>query len=181
MGKDVGKDVGVTGGIWLRRLRVADVAAVQALVEADAGYSRRVSGQEAGPDEGRAVLTTRPPGLAPGHKVVLGAFAERDPDRLLAVVDLLRGWPDPGTVHVGLLQVRAASHGQGVGRRVHEQVLATVRDWPEVTTVRAAIVETNAEAAAPFWAAMGYRPTGPARPFRNGLVETTVLVWTLDL
>ena len=153
------------GGIGLRRLGVDDAAAVQALVETDPGYALRISGHLPDPHEGLEILTSRPPGLAAEHKVVLGAFDDRDPDQLLAVIDLLRGWPEPGTVHVGLLQVRAASHGQGVGRRAHEQLLATVRGWPEVTALRAAIVETNAEVAARFWAAIGYRPTGAARPF----------------
>ena len=39
-------------------------------------------------------------------------------------------------------------------------------------------VETNAAGAAPFWAALGYQPTGRVVPFQDGTVETTVAVWT---
>ncbi|MFC4787143.1 GNAT family N-acetyltransferase [Nocardioides sp. MAHUQ-72] len=168
----------MTGTIRLRRLTVRDAAAVQAIVEADPGYSERVSGRPAGPREGRALLLGRPPGFPADRKIVLGAYAEEQPDELVAVVDLLVGWPKPTCAHVGLLQVRAASHGRGVGRRVHEQLLAEVGRWPEVDTLRAAIVETNAEVAEPFWQAMGYRPTGPPRPYRNGTVDTTLRIWT---
>jgi predicted GNAT superfamily acetyltransferase len=74
--------------------------------------------------------------------------------------------------------VHAQRKGEGVGRRAHDLLLDVVEAWPEIDLVRAAIVETNAEQAAPFWAALGYTPEGTPRPFEQGSVRTTVRVWT---
>ena len=47
----------------------------------------------------------RPEGLAEEAKVVLGAFAAA---QLVAVVDLLRGFPNEATAFIGLLEVHAS-------------------------------------------------------------------------
>jgi GNAT superfamily N-acetyltransferase len=165
----------VTDELTLRQLEGSDVMAVQRLIEADPDYARRVSGKPPGPDEAHHLLTERPPTLAPDHKVVLGVFRGTT---LVALIDLLREWPDAGTVHIGLLQVHAQYQGQGVGRGAHDLLLRWIKEWPKATQLRAAIVETNAKHAAPFWEALGYTPTGPPRPYEQGAVRTTVRVRT---
>ena len=55
--------------------------------------------------------------------------------------------------------------------------LAWLQQWPEIATVRAAVVATNAPQAEPFWAAMGYEPT-EVRPYAHGDLVTTVRIWT---
>ena len=165
----------MTGELQLRRLTDDDRATLQALLEADPGYTRRVSGADPAPDEAAELLTSRPPGLPAEHKVVLGAF---DDDGLAVVVDVLRGWPEPTTALVGLLQVHANRKRQGAGRRAHELLVDLVRTWPEIRTLRAAIVATNAAEAEPFWSALGYRPTGRPQPFQAGATVTEVTGWT---
>lgn len=162
----------------LRPLLAEDGAALQALIEADPDYVLRVSGRPPGRDEAQDLLADRPPHVSEDRKVVLGAFRD---DALVAVIDVVRGWPDPETAYVGLLQVRAGSKGQGVGRHAHALLLDWLARWPEVTRLRAAIVETNAAEAEPFWAALGYTPSGPPRPYRQGAVSTTVTIWTRPL
>ncbi|GAA1919214.1 GNAT family N-acetyltransferase [Nocardioides marmoribigeumensis] len=165
----------MTDGLTLRRLEESDVTAVQRLIEADPDYTQRVSGSPPGPDEAHRLLTARPATLAPDQKVVLGVFCGTG---LVALIDLLRGWPDAGTVHIGLLQVHPQHQGQGIGRRAHDLLLDWIHGWPEVTQLRAAIVETNAEHAAPFWQALGYTAFGPPKPYEQGAVSTTVRLWT---
>ncbi len=55
-----------------------------------------------GPDEAPDLLIGRPATLASEQKAVLGVFRG---NTLIAVIDLPRGWPDPVTAHIGLLQV----------------------------------------------------------------------------
>jgi GNAT superfamily N-acetyltransferase len=160
--------------LTLRRLTEADAPAVQSLLDADPGYAVRVSGRPAQAGEASEVLTGRPPELSKDRKVALGGFVG---DELVAVVDLLRGWPDPGTAHIGLLQVHVHHKGRGVGRQVHDQVVDHVRGWPEITRIRAAIVESNAPHAVPFWTAVGYAAEGEPVPYRHGAVSTTVTIW----
>jgi len=164
-----------TGPVVLRSLTSHDASAVQSLIESDPGYVQRVTGRDPGPEDAEELLTAGPPGLEPGQKVVLGAF---EGNTLVAVVDLLRDWPEPGTTHIGLLQVHREHKRRGLGRRVHDALLAWVAQDPSTTVLRAAIVETNADHAAPFWRAMGYSPQGESRPYPVGTSTSSVTIWT---
>lgn len=162
----------------LRPLSRADADAVQHLLEASPGYVRRTTGADAGPGDGASVLEALPPGVAPEAKTVLGLEADGE---LLGICDLIAHWPEPGTAHIGLLLVREDRAGQGLGRRLHEGVLAHVARDASLTTLRAGIVGTNAEHAAPFWERLGYRPTGEERPYESGTVRSATAIWTRRL
>jgi GNAT superfamily N-acetyltransferase len=113
----------------------------------------------------------RPPDLPEDHKVVYGV---RDgADALVGLVDVLRGHPDPETAYVGLLQVRGDRQGEGLGRAAHAALLDVLRDWPEIRTIRLAVVATNREVADPFWRSLGYQPVGDPVPYRYADLETT--------
>jgi GNAT superfamily N-acetyltransferase len=165
----------VTPALWLRTLTDRDMPAIEELLAADAGYAQRVTGGPPEPGGAAALLTDRPADLAPEQKMVLGAI---DDEGLAAVIDVLLGWPDSSMALVGLLQVHAHRKRQGLGRRAHDLLLDWIAAWPEITTLRAIIVETNASAADPFWRAMGYRPTEPPRPYQAGATLTRATAWT---
>ncbi|HET6560808.1 MAG TPA: GNAT family N-acetyltransferase, partial [Marmoricola sp.] len=116
--------------IELRAIDAGDVDALQALVESDSAYVERVTGHPPGPADAQSLLLIRPPALAEADKVVLGAW---EGDDMVGVVDLLRRWPDPDTVHVGLLQVHGHHQGRGLGRVIHDLVLDEVHGWPGVS------------------------------------------------
>lgn len=98
--------------VKVRRLTAADVPALQELLEAAPGYHSACQGTPA-QGQRRVRDSDRPaPGLAPGAKHVLGLWGR---GCLLAVADLLRGWPRPRTAYVGLLLVREDHACQGVG------------------------------------------------------------------
>jgi GNAT superfamily N-acetyltransferase len=160
----------------LRPLAVRDLPAIQALLDADPAYARRVTGADPAPGSATDLLLDRPPDLHSDRKVVLGAIDEHG---LAAVVDVLRGWPTPPVAHIGLLQVHPTRQRQGVGRHAHDLLLEWLAArWPEVHTLRAAIVATNADSAGPFWVALGYRPAEAPKPYQVGTTATTVSVWT---
>jgi GNAT superfamily N-acetyltransferase len=165
---------------------VGDVRELANLIAADPGYASRATGRTPQPGDAESLLRDGPRDLPPRHKVVLGAFqpagGAAPTGALVAVVDLLRGWPRPATTHVGLLQVHADLHGRGLGRIVHENLLKWVTThWPETITIRAVIVETNADQAAPFWQALGYQPSGDPLPYRDGSLHTTAQAWALPV
>jgi len=160
----------------LRPLAVRDLPAMQVLLDADPAYARRVTGTDPAPGSATDLLLDRPPDLPPDRKVVLGVFDELG---LAAVVDVLRGWPIPSVAHIGLLQVHPSRQRQGVGRRAHDLLLDWLAaGWPEVRTLRAAIVATNADSAGPFWVALGYRPAEAPKPYQAGTTATTVSAWS---
>lgn len=156
-------------------LTPSNASAVQALIESNPGYTMRVSGRLPGPTDGADVLHDAPPDLPPGGKHCLGVWLD---GTLAGVADVLQAWPDPYTAYIGLLLVHGDHEGKGLGRALHDYVLSEVRGWPGIATLRLGIVETNAAGAAPFWAALGYQPTGRVVPFQDGTVETTVALWT---
>lgn len=150
-------------------LEERDVDALQALVESDPGYTERVTGYPPGPSDALSLLLVRPAGVEEDAKVVLGAFED---EHLVAVLDVLRGYPDPARAFVGLLLVRGDRQGRGIGRRVVEELLAGVgRKWPEVEWLRLAVVDTNAGVAG-FWERLGFEATGEERPYRYDHLES---------
>lgn len=164
----------------IRPLRFPDDAsAVQALIAASPAYVRRVSGRAVAADDGAAILSDRPPQLDPSAKTVFGLL---DPDgRLLALMDLLRHWPEHGTAHIGLLLVREDHEREGLGRILHDGVLPQLAADPELRLLRAGIVGTNAAAAEPFWGRLGYAPTGEMKEHVDGPVRSTTAIWRRPL
>jgi len=153
-----------------------DVDAVELLLADDGGYSRRVLGRAPHRHDAVDVLTARPPGTDPAAKTVLGAID--DTGVLVGLIDVIRGWPGQGDAHVGLLQTAASRHRQGLGRALHTALEERVARWPEISRLRLAVVDTNQEAAEPFWRALGYEPTGDVRPFGSGSVRSTARIWS---
>jgi GNAT superfamily N-acetyltransferase len=177
--------------VEIRPLGAADAEAVQALIESDPGYTERITGSPPGAADAQSLLTMRPPGLSDEAKVVLGVFEGGDADDsgghrtessagrdLVAVVDLLRGYPEEPVAFVGLLQVHGGRQGRGIGRTAYRLVEQyVVEQWPEVRRLRLAVVDTNAELAAPFWNRQGFEPTGEPKAYENEAVTSTARLY----
>jgi len=75
-----------------------------------------------------------------------------------ALLDLWLDQPEPGTAHLGLLLVREALQGQGLGREAVaslELALAAAGS----TTLRLSVTDENREVEG-FWARLGFAPVG---------------------
>jgi ribosomal protein S18 acetylase RimI-like enzyme len=163
----------------LRRIAPGDVDALQELIESDPGYTERITGYPPGAADAQSLLLMRPEELPEESKVVLGAFAA---DRLVAVVDLLRGFPNDHTAFIGLLEVHAEHQGLGCGRTTYnlvERYVATT--WAEIRTLRLAVVDTNAQVAAGFWQRQGFEPTGEERLYRYDKLESIARLYEKPL
>ena len=120
--------------------------ALQELIESDPGYTERITGYPPGPADAQSLLMMRPEGLPEEAKVVLGAFVTN----LVAVVDLLRGYPNDHTAFIGLLEV----HWNHQGTRSRQSDVREVQryvetSWPEV-----------GRSGWRSWTPMPIRPTG---------------------
>ena len=163
----------------LRPIEPGDVDAVQELIESDPGYTERITGYPPGPADAQSLLMMRPEGLTEDEKIVLGAFVT---NRLVAVADLLRGYPNGHTAFIGLLQVHWNHQGLGYGRAAYEQLQRYVEtSWPEIRTLRLAIVDTNARIATGFWLRQGFTATGEERPYRYDKLESTARIYEKPL
>ncbi|MET9269785.1 GNAT family N-acetyltransferase [Kribbella sp. NPDC003557] len=121
----------------------------------------------------------RPEGLPAESKIVLGAF---DDGQLVAVVDLLRGFPNEHTAFIGLLEVHSHHQGRGYGGSTYGLVQRYVEStWPEVRTMRLAVVDTNAQVATGFWQRQGFQPTGEVRPYRYDKLESSARLYEKQL
>jgi len=159
----------------LRAIEPGDVGALQELIESDPGYTERVTGYPPGPADAQSLLMMRPEGLAERAKVVLGGFLD---GRLVAVADLLRGFPTEHTAYVGLLEVHWNQQGTGLGKAMYQQVERYLEtSWPEIRTLRLAIVDTNARIATGFWEKLGFTATGEERPYRYDKLESTARLY----
>ncbi|TDU89443.1 acetyltransferase (GNAT) family protein [Kribbella voronezhensis] len=152
-----------------------DVGAVQELIESDAGYTERITGYPPGAADAQSLLMMRPEGIAEDAKVVLGLW---DGEQLVAVVDLLRGYPNGHTGFIGLLEVHGGHRGEGAGRTAYELVERfVIEEWPEIRVLRLAVVDTNAEQAAGFWQRLGFEATGEAKPYRYDKLESVARLY----
>ncbi|WP_213280688.1 GNAT family N-acetyltransferase [Cellulomonas hominis] len=158
-----------------------DVRALQELLEAAPDYSRRVLGRPPRPADAGDVLTALPPGLERARKTGLGLRADPGAGGLLAFADVLHGWPRAGVAHVGLLVVHEQRRGRGLGRLLHDRVVEQALGWGDVDRLRLGIVATNADAAEPFWRALGYRPTGEVTEYVSGEVQSSTATWEREL
>ena len=163
----------------LRPIAPDDVDALQELIESDPGYTERITGYPPGSSDAQSLLMMRPEHLPEDAKLVLGAFQD---DRLVAVADLLRGYPNDHTAFIGLLEVHWNHQGLGLGKATYDEVQRYVETtWTEVRTLRLAVVDTNAHIATGFWRRQGFEPTGEERPYRYDKLESTARLYEKQL
>lgn len=144
----------------------------------NSGYTRRVEGGALGADAAREVLSALPPGAEPDRKWGLGIW---EGGLLVAFADVIVGWPEPATAHIGLLMTDGAREGQGLGRTLHTALVERLIDLRSVTMVRLSIVDANASVAEPFWKKIGYIATGDVTPYASGTVSSVARIWTRPL
>jgi len=155
-----------------------DARALQRLMESNAGYAVRIQGYGVEPGAAQEALTALPPNAVAAQKRGYGLW---EGNRLLAFADVIIGWPEPGTAHIGLLMTDSERVGEGHGRRLHEAIVTELRGAEGLCCLRLAIVDANADVAEPFWKKMGYQPTSQVAPHRQGTVESASRIWRRKL
>lgn len=155
-----------------------DVDSLQRLLESAPDYTERITGYPPGPSDALSALIGRPEGVAEEDKFGFGLW---ETGRLIGFADVLRHHPDGHSAYLGLLFVEGSMWRQGVGRELHDRVLAEIRSWTAIERVELAVAAPNASVAEPFWAALGYLPTGQVRPWRYAGVVSSAAIWELWL
>jgi hypothetical protein len=81
-----------------------------------------------------------------------------------------------------LLEVDGDHQGRGVGAAAYKLVEKYVgTSWPEVRTLRLAVVDTNVEVAAGFWRRKGFELTGEEKPYRYDKLESVARLYEKQL
>ena len=121
-----------------------------------------------------ADMAALPPGKTMADKLFLGFFVPEEPSgpaagapgQLAALLDLVFGYPRPGTAFIGLFMVDGRLQGHGLGSALISDCAAALAGHG-FDTVRLAVDEGNPQSAA-FWAKNGFAPTGERIPWEHG-------------
>ena len=109
------------------------------------------------PESIRRDMQALPPGKEPQDKHYLGYF---DGDELIAVLDLINGYPNPDTAFFGFFMVAAPYQGRGIGSAIISELcdMLKMQGFAEIRLCR---VIGNPQPEA-FWRKNGFAETGTA-------------------
>ncbi|WP_316228112.1 MULTISPECIES: GNAT family N-acetyltransferase [unclassified Bradyrhizobium] len=133
---------------------------VNAIFDELTAYSQRVDGVSRRNDAADTFMTAVPAGHALKDK---HAFVAKRRGAALGLLDMIDGYPLPGTAFIGLLAVRESAQGSGIGRALFREAERFARDSLRARNLRLAVVESNPVIG--FWTKMGFHPTGEVKPF----------------
>ncbi|HFI0143081.1 TPA: GNAT family N-acetyltransferase [Streptococcus suis] len=102
-------------------------------------------------------LVDCPPGKELSDKYFLGFW---DKERLVAILDLIDGYPTEDTCYIGLFMVDAHFSGQGLGTSIIAELLPQLAIC--FKKVRLGYVESNPQSSH-FWSKVGFCPTGEVK------------------
>jgi RimJ/RimL family protein N-acetyltransferase len=126
-------------GFTVRPFEDRDAAPLQALFDADPEFFQGVNGRDIPVTEIRGAI---PPGRTLADKFFFAILKE---DRVAGLIDIIGGYPEPDTWHLGFIFLAKEVRGGGVGRRA----LHAIYDWMKgqgATTIRLGVVEPNTRA-----------------------------------
>jgi GNAT superfamily N-acetyltransferase len=145
------------GGLLATRIARGDGPArdaLQDLLERCSDYMTLEDGAPARPEAAADLLDALPPGRAQEHKHVLGLTRAAGAP-LVAVIDAVRGFPEPRDWFVGLVLVAPAERRRGLGA----SIMADLEDWfrrQGAACAYLAVLERNPDAQR-FWIRQGYQ------------------------
>ena len=96
-------------------------------------------------------ITVGPPGIPTGQKYYLGFFRD---NRLLAVMDLIDGYPEEQYAFIGFFMLRLSLQGKGEGSRLIGEIIGYLQTLG-FTAVRLGIDKNN-ENGIRFWTKNGF-------------------------
>lgn len=152
------------------------IAQAQAILDASPRFHIQTGGTPAGPEEGRALLECLPPGAIPSQKAVYLLMNGGTP---VGVLEQVSGWPEPGTLFVGLFLLCDSARGRGLGTLIF-RLLEQRWQAQGRRRVRLAVLDNNPEGRA-FWTKLGFHETGELSPYQERAFQTTVRVMAKEL
>ena len=100
----------------------------------------------------------------PEDKYYIGYFLN---DRLIAVMDLIVGYPNKHTVFIGFFMTSSTIQNQGIGSSIITNLINNLKS--PLDTLRLAYIKGNPQAEA-FWLKNGFIKTGEEKTMSNDTV-----------
>lgn len=138
----------------VRRLHDSDVDAILDFYRENTLYYQ-FCGAEASREQILIDLHITPPGVNRSAKYYVGFYRDEE---LVAVMDLIEGYPDLNTCFIGFFMVNASHQGKNTGTGIIQDVFAYLRQLGK-TSVRLGIAEGNPQAGH-FWKKNGFTVIG---------------------
>ncbi|WP_315810656.1 MULTISPECIES: GNAT family N-acetyltransferase [unclassified Bradyrhizobium] len=161
--------------VSLAPVSLADLREVETIFDELTAYSQHVDGVLRR-DNAAYEFVTALPVVTPCHK---HAFLARCQGLTVGLLDIVDGYPVPGTAFIGLLAVRESAQKSGVGRALFREAERLARDDLRARNLRLAVVETNPVMG--FWMKMGFRPTGEVKPFEGEVLKSSAALMEKEL
>ena len=138
----------------VRRLDEEDAEAVFCLYQSNPQYFTAMDDVPT-LSSAKADLIALPPKKAIEDKYYVGFYDEA---HLVAIMDLIRGFPNEQTAFIGLFMVHASQQGRGIGSKIIAAVLSYLKSLG-FSRCRLGYVKTNLQSKS-FWFKNGFLPTG---------------------
>lgn len=138
----------------VRPLSERDIPAMLALCRGNRLYYQYY-GDQPTPENLRADLTALPPGTTPEDKHFVGFYQD---NRLIALLDLIAGYPAQDTAYIGWFILDCTLQGRGLGTAMISELLSALKP-AGFRAVRLAYVQNNPQSAR-FWQKNGFVPSG---------------------
>ncbi len=134
----------------VRYLKDSDVEEILKLCKGNPQFYRYT---EASPEREQIHNDMRltPPDTDPSAKHYVGFFRERD---LVAVMDLIDGYPEPETAYIGFFMMNLSYQGQGTGTAIISEAADCLKKAGK-TAIRLAIDKGNPQSSG-FWKKNGF-------------------------
>ncbi|MYN70603.1 GNAT family N-acetyltransferase [Streptococcus suis] len=112
-------------------------------------------------------LVECPPGKELSDKYFLGFW---DKERLVAILDLIDGYPTAEIAYIGLFMVDSRLAGQGLSSNIIVELLSQLAT--HFKKVRLGYVESNPQSSH-FWSKVGFCPTGEVKEIAGKTIVIT--------
>ena len=135
----------------VRKISDADVEAILELYQGNMQFYKYC---EADPTREQVLndLHLTPPGMDASSKYYVGFFYN---GTLLAVMDLIDGYPNPATVYIGLFMMNRAFQGRGIGTAILDETTACLKSIGK-KRIMLAIDKDNPQSTH-FWKKNGFQ------------------------
>ena len=113
------------------------------------------------------MITDLPKGAGPDNKHFMGFYDKHK--ELVAILDLITGYPENGDAFIGWFMVDAEQQGQGIGSQIIADVRAAMKSQG-YDHLSVACLRDNTEAIA-FWKGQGFHASGKEIEQDNRLAD----------
>ncbi|MBQ3921035.1 MAG: GNAT family N-acetyltransferase, partial [Firmicutes bacterium] len=138
----------------VRRIREEDISEVLRLYRTNKRYYRYM-GHVPTRESLTEVISRIEEAPEAENKYLAGFY---DEGRLIAILDLITGYPEKDDAFIGWYMVDGELQGEGIGSKIFADVRAALKGW-NYDRISLGCVKEN-EQAVEFWKAQGFAPTG---------------------